>query len=174
MKRKTVFSVLALGGVTAVALGAAAVSTAHGGGGKHGWHAGHHASFGPGGHHRGDGGPRAALRYLDANGDGALERAEAEGTLTQKLQQFDVNQDQQLTLDEFQGLWLNFTRPRMVDRFQDMDENGDGVVTRAEMIEPVERAFRRIDVNEDGTIDNQDRRAMRRLFRGGPIDPQEN
>ncbi|MEO0622046.1 MAG: hypothetical protein AAFU49_14760 [Pseudomonadota bacterium] len=166
MKRASLLTMLAFGGLTTAVIGAAAVSAAHSGPRGHGWHDAKHAVFGPGMHgaKHGGHGPREMLRYLDANGDNALERTEAEGTIVAKLAQFDADRDQVLTLEEFEGLWLDFTRSRMVDRFQHLDENGDGRVTEAEMTDPLDHVFARVDMNEDGRIDREDRREIRRLF----------
>ncbi|MEM1343014.1 MAG: hypothetical protein AAGI34_00380 [Pseudomonadota bacterium] len=163
--------------ITALALAGAAsllVAGAAAGFNGHDRHAGDHAHsaqafFERAGHRGGQGRRRAAatlFRYLDADGNGALARTEAEGVIRSGLGRFDGDGDTTLALEEFAGLWAEFSRPRMVDAFQRLDEDGDGRVTEAEMTGPLDRLFRFGDVDEDGTIDAGDLR-QRRGLRGG-------
>jgi len=112
---------------------------------------------GPGGH-----GARAGMLFekFDVNGDGSVTRAEIDETRGAKLQAADGNADAQLTLEEFQTLWLEMTRPMMVDRFQDLDEDGNGQVTEAELGRPLDNMFVFLDRNEDGSITQQELRSL--------------
>lgn len=151
---------LIAGAAAVLIAGVAAVSVAHDGpsGGKHGMH-GMKGMMKHGMH----GGPqRAMFEYLDANADGALTKDEVKGVIDEKLAAFDQSADESLTLAEFEGLWLDFSRRRMVDMFQRLDDDGDGQITKAEMTRPVDRAFRFADRNEDGSIDPSDMRGMHR------------
>lgn len=47
--------------------------------------------------------------------------------------EFDTNGDDNLTLEEFERLHGALIRERMVDRFQLLDADGDGIVTPTEM-----------------------------------------
>lgn len=159
MTQRTLIRALLAGGAVAVIAGVATLSAAHGdrhgyGWGRDGGHHGHHAWGHPGKRPP----VRAMLRYLDQNEDGALERTEADAAITEKLAAFDADGGETLSLDEFEALWVDFSRRRMVDAFQALDDDGDGEVTRAEMTRPLDRAFRRMDRNEDGVIDRSDRR----------------
>ena len=52
-----------------------------------------------------------------------------------RLAAFDQNNDGRLTLEEYQAMWLDAMRERMVDRFQAHDDDGDAVVTVEEFVE---------------------------------------
>ena len=173
-------------GVVAAVGGAAVIGSAkegwrdgHGWGRQGGYHQAHFGrmggpmgghGFGPGmGFGHGPGGPGMAIfEELDQNQDGALTREEIAAALGAKLQKFDADADQTLTLQEFEGLWLEHTRSRMVDAFQFLDDDGDGRVTQAEMKQPFDRMARFADRNQDGKIDQSDLRRGGRGFGFGP------
>ena len=170
MKRATKFFLL--GGCAAVLAAGVAIKTVSAHDRGHGARGGHHGSM----MDKGRGmGPRAVLRYLDANQDFEVSRDEADEVVASKLAAFDANGDASLSLEEFEGLWLEFTRPRRVDAFQFLDDDGDGQVTRAELDRPIARLFQRADRNEDGVINRDDRRRGRggRGGRRGGGQPQE-
>ena len=117
---------------------------------------------GHGGHHGG----RYMLRMFesyDSNGDGKLTQAEIDGVRAARLTQFDTDGDGSLSLTEYQGLWMDAMRERMVDRFQDLDDDGDGMVTKDEFAKPFARVVRYMDFNDDGAIGRED---MGRHHRG--------
>jgi Ca2+-binding EF-hand superfamily protein len=142
----------------ALALGAAAfagVSLAGGGwGGHHGW---------------GDGGGMGFFEHFDANQDGRITQAEVDEVRRSQLTEFDQNGDGSLALEEYQALWLDAMRERMVDRFQAHDDDGDGMVTVEEFGERFDRMVSRLDDNDDGavTVDEMSRRGDRRGERDG-------
>ena len=70
---------------------------------------------------------------LDADGDGKLTPEEAQAGLSAKLAEFDANADGALSIDEFEALHSAMIREIMVDRFQMLDADGDGQVTKAEI-----------------------------------------
>jgi hypothetical protein len=49
----------------------------------------------------------------------------------------------------------------------DLDQDGDGKVSRDEAPEPMQNFFDRLDGNSDGFIDQQEADAMRRRFQQG-------
>jgi Ca2+-binding EF-hand superfamily protein len=150
-----------------VALGAAAFAGASLAGG--GW-ARHH---GGGGHH---GGGERLFEAFDANQDGTLTQAEVDQARQAKLAEFDADGSGSLNLEEYQALWLDAMRERMVDQFQDHDDDGDGLVTVEEFGDRFGRIIIRVDDNGDGevTLDELRERAMRHHHdgddRGGPED----
>lgn len=172
MKRATK---IAVAGAALLAIGAATIAAqasdgwrGHGGGFHSGYgHGGGYGSGHWGGHGGGKGGHggRMAMmmQYFDSNGDGAVSREEIEQVRDERFAAFDADGDSALTLAEFEGLWLDFMRERMVDGFQRFDADGDGRITVAEMNRPLDRAVQRMDRNEDGVIDRSDfkRRGMR-------------
>jgi Ca2+-binding EF-hand superfamily protein len=139
-------------GAGALALGAVAFAAASLAGGgwdrHHGW---------------GDGGGMGFFERFDANQDGRLTQAEVDEVRRSQLTEFDQNSDGSLTLEEYQALWLDAMRERMVDRFQAHDDDGDGMVTVEEFGEPFGRMVSRLDANGDGevTLDEMRRRGDR-------------
>jgi Ca2+-binding EF-hand superfamily protein len=152
---KTTTFLLATG---ALALGAAVfagASLADGGWGRHhGW---------------GDDGGMEFFERFDANQDGRLTQAEVDEVRRSQLTEFDQDSDGSLTLEEYQALWLDAMRERMVDRFQAHDDDGDGMVTVEEFSEPFDRTVSRLDANDDGALtpDEMHHRGERRGDREG-------
>ena len=142
---------LLLGGVATFGLAAAAAADAGGRGGHH-WR-GHGGGFGPG-----------LFETFDANGDGRLTQAEVDQARQGRLAEFDQNGDGNLSLDEYQALWMDAMRERMVDRFQALDDDADATVTGEEFLEPYGRMISRLDADDDGeiTTDELRRRGERR------------
>ena len=111
------------------------------------------------GFHRGHG--KRAMRFLqqhDANEDGQLTQSEIDGVRAQRLADFDADGDGALTLQEYQPLWLEAMRSRMVDRFQHLDADGDASVTLEEFKAPMSRIVVMMDRNGDGVLSPEDRR----------------
>ena len=108
----------------------------------------------------GSGGP-SIFETFDANADGSLKQAEVDQFRADRLAKFDTNGDGQLTLEEYQALWLDAMRERMVDAFQRLDDDGDAVVTREEFLEPFAQLVQRLDRNADGTVTQEEMRAQR-------------
>ena len=133
-------AVLALAGLTSASL-------ADGGWGRHG--RGHHGGYGHG-----------LFEAYDANGDGRLTQAEIDQVRQARLAEFDQDGDGSLSLEEYQELWMDAMRERMVDRFQSHDDDGDGMVTPEEFAEPLDGIVSRLDRNDDGelTMDEMRRR----------------
>ena len=162
-----------------LAVGAAAVAAQAGGGWRGhdgpGHFSGAHYGGGHGAKHGGKHGGRMSmvLRYFDSNGDGAVSQAEIDEVRNERFAAFDGNSDNALSLEEFEGLWLDFMRERMVDGFQRLDADGDGLVTAAEVDRPLKNAVQWMDRNEDGVIDRSDFRRGR-WHRGGDDDDDES
>ncbi len=138
----------------ALALGAAVfagASLADGWGRHHGW--GDHG-----------GGAMRFFEQFDANQDGRLTQAEIDQVRQSRLAEFDQNGDGSLSLEEYQALWLDAMRERMVDRFQLYSDDGDALITVEEFAEPYDRMVSRFDRNGDGevTADEMRRRGERR------------
>jgi Ca2+-binding EF-hand superfamily protein len=161
---------------TAVVGGAVAGSRGHGGGhGSQGMTHGMGHGMGPGGmgHGMGHGGSghhgakgmrhmikRFAERY-DANDDGKISQEEINTNRTEWHKKFDTDGNGTLSLKEFEALWLEAKRQRMVRAFQRLDEDGDAAMTLEEYLEPLSDAVERWDRNGDGVLSREDRRSGR-------------
>ncbi len=96
-------------------------------------------------------------RY-DANQDGKLTQAEIDETRRNQFARFDADGDGVLALAEYQALWLDAKRERMVRGFQRHDADGDAKLTPAEFNKRLSRLIERMDRNGDGVLDKNDRR----------------
>lgn len=145
--------------IGAVALGATAMAGASLADGKQG--PGHHR----GGHHGGGpgGGPHGArmIEQFDVNQDGTVTQVEIDQVRQERLAAFDTDNNGSLSLEEYQALWLDAMHARMVDRFQELDEDGDAIVTVEEFVGPFDSMVERMDRNGDGAISKDDRRRGR-------------
>lgn len=112
-------------------------------------------------------------RY-DANNDGRVSQEEIDANRTQWHGDFDRDKSGDLSLAEFEQLWLKARREQMVREYQDFDRDGDGKVTAAEYRQPMANTVANMDRNGDGVISRDDRRWRGR--RGGqpeqPAEPQ--
>lgn len=167
MKRNTI---LALGLITATAIGSALATAAFAHGDNQGnWRSGNRGHGGPammdgmgaqgmGGHGmiqrmhgQGTGGPGfmggkghfggqgmggALFKSFDADNDGTVTPEEAEAGLKAQLETYDTDDNGTLSLKEFEALHNTAIRPMTVDRFQMLDEDGDGQVTAEEITAP--------------------------------------
>ncbi|MEM8787488.1 MAG: hypothetical protein AAGE76_04425 [Pseudomonadota bacterium] len=96
------------------------------------------------------------LETYDTDGDGGVTQGEIDAARSAQLAEFDGDGDGQLTLAEYEALWLDVMRERMVDRFQAHDDNGDGAVTVAEFGEEFTRLIETRDRNGDGILNRDD------------------
>lgn len=120
-------------------------------------HHGHHG-------HRGHKYERLMERF-DTDKDGKLTQTELDDARKSLLARFDADKDGKLSLQEFEPLWLEVMRRRMVRGFQRLDIDGDAAITQEEFLKPFSSTVEKMDRNEDGVLDKQDRRRHHR--RGG-------
>jgi len=143
-------SVIALGALSALAVGASAHDR---------YNAGPSSAYGQ--HHGGPGMKGRAhadrmFEQFDLDKDGKLTTAEIDKARTDSIAKFDANGDGVLQLEEYQGLWMEHMRARMVDGFQRLDDDGDGKVTSDEMKAPMTRISRFMDRDGDGVITREE------------------
>ncbi|NJM84204.1 MAG: hypothetical protein HC844_18730 [Tabrizicola sp.] len=117
------------------------------------------------GHHEGRGGPGRGgsemfltlFGQVDADGNGSVTQEEIDAFRTAKVGQADASGDGALSIEEFDTLYREFTRSRMVDMFQELDADGDGSVSAAELDARVGDVVNRLDRDGDGALTLQDR-----------------
>ncbi|WNK01266.1 hypothetical protein L2D14_07515 [Thalassospiraceae bacterium LMO-JJ14] len=166
MKHKT--KLLATLGVVAGLAVAGYAVTAHANGGSHRCEGGQgerqHGMMGGGSHGMMGGGMRMMhmMETYDTNNDGALTVEEVTAERAKKFKAFDKNADGMLDLNEYQALWMDAMRERMVDRFQKHDNDGDGKISEQDFSERYSRMMTWMDRNEDGKIDREDHMGSRR------------
>lgn len=114
-----------------------------------GWH-GHRRSHG--GARLGGELARGLFDAVDRDGDGTVTAAEIDAYRDARLTETDSDGDGALSLEEFDALYRSITRPRMVDAFQSLDADGNGIVTRAEMDTRIARLVERLDRDGDGAL----------------------
>jgi Ca2+-binding EF-hand superfamily protein len=121
------------------------------------------ASLAGGGHHgRGHGGGAWLFENFDANDDGRLTQVEIEQVRGSQLAEFDADRNGSLSLDEYQALWLDAMRERMVDRFQAHDDDGDGLVTAEEFGKRFDGIVSHLDDDGDGEVTMEELRSRYR------------
>ncbi len=96
------------------------------------------------------------IAKIDADGNGAITQAELDAYRTAQVTAADASKDGALSVDEFETLYRDFVRPQMVDTFQGLDEDGDGVVTKAELDARFGAIVERMDQNNDGALSQDD------------------
>jgi hypothetical protein len=76
---------------------------------------------------------------FDTNSDGVVSPDEMRAGLAAQLTKYDADGNGVLTIAEFEKLNSDMIRNLMVDRFQALDEDGDGQITSDEMAAPAVR-----------------------------------
>ena len=115
-----------------------------------------------GGHHGGSGAMRMLDQY-DADGDGKLTQAEIDTARSERFAKYDADGNGALSLEEFEGLFHEVTRPMMVRAYQRLDPDGDASVTAEEYDGAFADIVEHMDRNGDGALSREDmRRGHRR------------
>ena len=83
------------------------------------------------------------------------------------INNFDLNKDGALSLEEFKTLWTKRMNRRMVRHFQRLDHDGNAMISLEEINSGVERVMWKMDNNNDGIISKDDLPSVsRRNIRG--------
>lgn len=85
------------------------------------------------------------FKQIDANGDGSISQEEIDTFRAAKVAAADLNKDGALSLEEFDTLYRELTRTRMVRAFQNLDSDGDGVISAEEMDARVATIMQRME-----------------------------
>ncbi len=127
----------------AAVIGISAVGTTHAG-----YRSSHHG--GSWGRH----GDRQNMLFerFDANQDGKITKLEIEARRKQTMGKHDADKSGDLSLGEFQGVFNEIMRQRMVRMFQRLDRDGDGKVTENEIARRLDRMMGWLDRDKDGVI----------------------
>ncbi len=143
MKRNTKITLIALAGL--IAIGGAAIA-------NKGWkHGGPHGPMGF---------EQLAERY-DANKDGKISQEEIDTIRGKLLVEFDADKSGNLSLAEFQNLWLKSNNQKMIRDFQRLDADANGQVTVDEYKAPFARLVAEMDQNKDGAVATDEIRPSR-------------
>lgn len=92
-----------------------------------------------------------AERY-DADKDGKISQSEIDANRTAWHGEFDGDKNGNLSLTEFQSLWLKARHEEMVREFQRFDRDGDGQVTLDEYKAPMAGMAAQMDRDGDGMM----------------------
>jgi Ca2+-binding EF-hand superfamily protein len=128
-----------------------------------------------GGHHDKHG-ARAEWMFerYDANKDGKITKAEIETARKASIAKYDADKDGKLSLEEFQGLFNEIMRHRMVRMFQKLDRDGDAKVTEAEIARKVDRMMSWLDRDNNGEIERGEMGRGRMGHHGGRDDDDDD
>ncbi|HKM15332.1 MAG TPA: hypothetical protein VJY63_05345 [Marinospirillum sp.] len=108
----------------------------------------HFAKSGFGKHHgnRGHFGMQQQFfKQIDADADGEITQQELDTFRAAKVKAADANKDGALSLKEFEPVYQEMTRTRMVRAFQGLDSNGNGVISKEEMDDRFGNMMQRMD-----------------------------
>jgi hypothetical protein len=108
------------------------------------------------------GGPMMLFEMFDTNKDGQITQEEINAVRDERFAKFDTDHDGKLSLQEYEALWLDAMRPRMVRQFQANDADGDAAITPEEFRARYSRIVVMLDANGDGIVTREEVMQLRR------------
>lgn len=111
------------------------------------------------------GGGGGGMRAADTNNDGSVSLEEFQASFTERFAAFDSDSDGTVTAAEVEAIVSASDDRRLVrqaNRVRTMDANWDGQLTSAEIQTASATMFERLDTNDDGKLDRDDRRGKKR------------
>ncbi len=126
--------------------------------------------FGFGGGGRPDGAfLKTLFEEMDADHNGVVTHQEAEQFQAQRFTKADADGDGSLSSAEFTSAEerdetrKQMRRQRLTDIFAQLDENHDGKLSQAELVDLGMQRFKLMDRNGDGTVTTEELQAKRRV-----------
>ncbi len=113
------------------------------------------------------------MERFDSDKDGKLTQKELDESRKALLAKHDADKDGNLSLGEFKQLWLEVMDRRVVRGFQRIDRDGDAAITADEFLKPFSNVVERMDRNDDGVLDEQDRSKRHWRHHGDDDDSKE-
>lgn len=107
------------------------------------------------------------LAAMDANGDGAVTRAEARAARETLFQRLDADDDGLVSQTEREAMRQGQRQGGGRGMGANADADGDGSISRAEFLNQRYRGFDRADTNADGTVSAEEIAALRSRLGGG-------
>lgn len=98
----------------------------------------------------------------DADGDGTITADEIDLARSALIAGADANGNGDISLEEYQTIFVELMRDRMVDGFQNLDADGSGEITTDEVDAAIARITNRMDRNDDGVLNADDQRGRDR------------
>jgi hypothetical protein len=94
---------------------------------------------------------------VDADKNGSITQDEINTFRAAKVAAADTTKDGVLSIEEFSVAYNEMMRSRMIDAFQNLDDDGNGSVTAAELDTKFGNVVAKMDKNGDGVLSKADR-----------------
>ena len=102
------------------------------------------------------------FKGADADGDGAISKAEFDAFHAIRFKEMDANGDGRITPDEMKSAHMQMLEKGKDKRFDEADANHDGALSReeTEKMPMMSRRFEEIDANHDGKVTREEMDAV--------------